>query len=184
MSNQARISSIDALEAFRAELINYTEKARVALEDMTGEARRTRTWLDVDRTQHWGGQIKKLTKLLHQAEEELYSANLTNPRASNAMQKMAVARVRHKLDEAEAKMLVVKRWRQVYDNRTSPLLRQLEPMFFRVGQQLPKAVHSLGESIKALQAYAEPARQAPRPAAPAPAEPTPPAAAAPPASQP
>ena len=91
MSDQARISSIDALEAFRAELIHYIEKARVALEDMTGEARRTRTWLDVDRTQHWGALFKKLTKQLHQAEEELYSANLTNPHASNALQKMAVA---------------------------------------------------------------------------------------------
>jgi len=43
MSNQARISSIDALEAFRAGLIRYIEHARVALEDMTGHARRTRT---------------------------------------------------------------------------------------------------------------------------------------------
>jgi hypothetical protein len=167
MSNQARISSIDALEAFRAELIHYIEKARVALEDMTGEARRTRTWLDVDRTQYWAAQIKKLTKQLHQAEEELYSANLTNPQASNALQKMAVARAQRKLDEATAKMRVTKHWRQIYDNRTGPLLRQLEPMFFRVGQHLPKAVHSLGESIKLLQAYAESSRpsqaQAPPP---------------------
>ena len=168
MSNQARISSIDALEAFRAELIHYIEKARVALEDMTGEARRTRTWLDVDRSQHWAGQLKRLTKLLHQAEEELYSANLSNPLAANDLQKMAVVRVRRKLDEAEAKMRVIKHWRQIYDNRTSPLLRQLEPMFFRVGQQLPKAVHSLGETIKTLQAYAETHRPAQRQAAPPP----------------
>ena len=179
MSDQARISSIDALEAFRAELIHYIEKARVALEDMTGEARRTRTWLDVDRTQHWGALFKKLTKQLHQAEEELYSANLTNPHASNALQKMAVARARHKLDEAEAKMRVIKGWRQVYDNRTGPLLRQLEPMFFRVGQQLPKAVHSLGESIKILQAYAEASRPSLRPAAPPPAPESPTEEAAP-----
>ena len=179
MSNQARISSIDALESFRAELLRYIDKARVALDDMTGEARRTQTWLDVDRTQHWSGQIKKLTKLLHQAEEELYSANLTNPKASNTLQKMAVAKVRQKLDVAEAKMRVIKHWRQIYDNRTSPLLRQLEPMFFRIGQQLPKAVHSLGESIKALQAYAEAGPQAQRQAAPAPEVPSPAAPAVP-----
>lgn len=173
MSNQARISSIDALEAFRGELIHYIEKARVALEDMTGEARRTRTWLDVDRTQYWGGQLKKLTKQLDQAQEELYSANLISPLASNALQKMAVARARRKLEEADVKMRVIKHWRQVYDNRTGPLLHQLEPLFFHVGQQLPKAVHSLGESIKSLQAYAEASRPAQRPAAP-PAAPDPP----------
>lgn len=179
MSNQARITSIDALEAFRAELIQYIEKARVALEDMSGEARRTRTWLDVDRTQYWTAQFKKLTKQLHQAEEELYSANLTSPHASNALQKMAVARARARLEQAEAKMRVVKHWRQIYDNRTSPLLRQLEPMYFRVGQLLPKAVHSLGESIKVLQAYAESNRPAQRQSAPAPAS-EPPAGGPPP----
>ena len=182
MSNQARISSIDALEGFRSELIRYIEHARVALEDMTGDARRTRSWLDVDRTQHWAGTIKKLTKMLHQAEEELYSANLTSPQASNAIQKMAVVKIRRKLEEAEAKMHVLKRWRQVYDNRTAPLLHQLEPMFDQVSQRLPKAVHTLSETIKILQAYAESGRpaQPKAPAAepvapPAPPAPTPPA---------
>ncbi|MCX6878956.1 MAG: hypothetical protein NTW21_34870 [Verrucomicrobia bacterium] len=67
MSNQARISSINALEAFRVELIQSLENARVALEDMTGEARRTRAWLDVERTRHWGARLRKLATQLHQA---------------------------------------------------------------------------------------------------------------------
>lgn len=162
MSTQARITSVEALESFRAELIRYIETARVALEDMTGDARRTRTWLDFDRTQHWTGMHKRALKLLHQAEEELYSANLTNPHASNAIQKLSVARAQRKVDEIEAKLHVIKRWRQVYDNRTGPLVQQLEPMFAQVGQQLPKAVHTLGELIKALQQYAE--KSAPPPA--------------------
>ena len=59
-----------------------------------------------------------------------------------------------------------KKWRQTFENRATPLLRQLDPMFYLVGQQLPKGVHSLGESIKALQDYAEknpPAKPAPSP---------------------
>jgi hypothetical protein len=155
MSDQVKISSIDALEAFRADLIQYIAKARVALEDMEGDVRRTQTWLDTDRAQHWAGQTKLWMKNLHQAEQELYSANLTNPQASNAFQKMAVHKARRQLDEAEEKMRVVKKWRQTFETRATPLLRQLDPMFHLVGQQLPKGVHSLGESIKALQAYAE-----------------------------
>ncbi len=155
MSDQVKVSSIHALEAFRADLIQYIAKARVALEDMEGDVRRTQTWLDTDRVQHWNGQIKQWTKNLHQAEQELYSANLTNPKASNAFQKMNVLKARRKLEEAEAKMLVVKKWRQTFENRSSPLLRQLDPTFHLVGQVLPKGVYSLGESIKALQGYAE-----------------------------
>jgi len=155
MSEQAKISSIDALEAFRADLIQYIAKARVALEDMEGDVRRTQTWLDIDRRQHWERELKLWMKNLHQAEQELYSANLTSPQASNAFQKMAVLKARRKVEEAEQKLRVVKKWRETFDNRATPLLRQLDPMFHLVGQQLPKGVHSLGESIKALQAYAE-----------------------------
>lgn len=158
---QVRVSSIDALEAFRADLIQYISKARTALEDVEGEVRRTQTWLDVDRVQHWGRQIKLWTKNLEIAQQELYSANLTNPQASNAFQRMAVAKAKRKLEEAEAKMLVLKKWRQHFENRSTPLLRQLDPMFQLVGQELPKGVYSLGEAIKALQAYAE--KHAPAP---------------------
>lgn len=155
MSDQVKISSIDALEAFRADLIQYIAKARVALEDMEGDVRRTQTWLDTDRAQHWARQMKLWTKHLHQAEQELYSANLTSPQASNAFQKMAVVKARRKVEEAEEKIRRVKKWRQTFENRATPLLRQLDPLFYLVGQQLPKGVHSLGESIKALQDYAE-----------------------------
>ncbi len=155
MSDQVKISSIDALESFRTDLIQYISKARVALEDMEGDVRRTQTWLDTDRAQHWAGQVKLGMKQLHQAEQELYSANLTSPQASNAFQKMAVLKARRKLQEAEEKSLVVKKWRQTFENRATPLLRQLGPIFDLVGQKLPMGVHSLGESIKALQAYAE-----------------------------
>ena len=88
-------------------------------------------------------------------KQELYSANLTSPQASNAFQKMAVLKAKRKVEEAEGKLLAVKKWRQTFENRSTPLLRQLGPLFELIGQKLPLGVHSLGESIKALQDYAE-----------------------------
>lgn len=155
MADQVKVSSIDALEAFRADLIQYVEKARVALEDAESEVRRTRTWLDVDRTGYWSAQMKQRVKQLEQAEADLYNATITRPKESHSFYKMAVTKARRRVEEAEEKILVLKKWRQAFDNRATPLLRQLDPMFFMVGQQLPKGIHSLGESIKALQAYAE-----------------------------
>jgi hypothetical protein len=154
MAEQANVSSIDALEAFRADLIQFIEKARVALEDAEGAVRRTRSWLDDDRSGYWSRQWKQRSKQLEQAEAELYSVNLTSPGESHAFQKMAVLKARRQLEEAEEKLRVLKQWRQTFDNRTTPLLRQLDPAFFLVGTQLPKGVHSLAEAIKALQAYA------------------------------
>jgi hypothetical protein len=128
----------------------------------------------VDRKQHWERELKIGMKKLHQAEQELYSANLTSPRASNAFQKMAVLKARRQVEQAEAKILVVKKWRRSFESRVTPLLSQLDPMFHLVGQHLPKGVHSLGESIKALQAYAEktaPVNPAPTPQPPEGGEP-------------
>lgn len=164
MAEHANVSSIDALEAFRADLIQYVEKARVALEDAEGEVRRTRSWLDVDRTGHWGRQLKQSAKQLEQAEAELYNVTLTSPQESHAFQKMAVLKARRKVEEAEEKLRVLKKWRQTFDNRVTPLLRQLDPMFFQIGRNLPKGIHTLNESIKALQAYAE-RMPSPKPAA-------------------
>lgn len=158
MSDQARISSIDSLERFRGQLIQYIGHAGSALEDMVGEVRRTRTWLDTDRVQHWGSQFRKCKKRLEQAEQELYSATLTDPKASHALQKMAVLKAERAMAEVEGKLRALKQWRLQFDQRTEPLLRQLDRMFSHLGNQLPKGVRSLGESIKALQDYADSSR--------------------------
>jgi hypothetical protein len=172
MSEQAKISSIDALEAFRSDLIQYMEKARVALEDAEGEVRRTRTWLDVDRAGYWTRQLKQRTQRLDQAEAELYNINLTSPRDSHTVQKMAVARAQRDIHEAEEKLRKLKHWSQTFDNRVTPLLRQMDPMLFIVGQHLPKGMHALTDMIRALQAYAEkiPNAQPPKLAAESPTE--------------
>ncbi|MFD0892684.1 hypothetical protein KBB96_14770 [Luteolibacter ambystomatis] len=155
MSDQTRISSIEALESFRGDLIRYINQARSALEEMVGDVRRTRTWLDTDRIQHWGMQVKRHTKKLEQAEQELYSATLTDPKGSHALQKMNVMKCKRLVEEAEARLRVIQQWRKQFDNRAEPLVRQLDRMFGLLGQQLPRGVVSLGETIKALQAYAE-----------------------------
>lgn len=164
--NQARITSIDALEAFRGDLIRYMERARQALDEATGEVRRTRGWLDVDRRVHWEGEVRRRTKLLEQAEQELYSASLATIKESNAPLKLAVLKARRQLEEAAQKSRVLKQWRQNFDNRAGFLMRQLDPMEFKVRQELPKAVVSLTEAIKALQDYAQARRPARGPAAP------------------
>ena len=155
MAEHANISSIDALDAFRGDLIQYIEKARVALEDAEGEVRRTRSWLEGDRNGFWRRQLKHRIQLLQQAEAELYNVTLTSPRDSHSVQKMAVARAKRAVDEAEEKLRILKHWCQTFDNRVTPILRQLDPMFYLVSQSLPKGVHSLTEMIKSLQNYAE-----------------------------
>lgn len=155
MADQAKVSSIDALEAFRADLIRFVENARAALEDAEGEVRRTKIWLDGDRTAHWTRQMKLRIKQLDQAEADSHNAHITRPDESHVSLKLAMVRAKRRVVEAEEKLRVLKHWRLHFDNRATPLVRRLSPAFFMVCKHLPEGIHALDETIKALQAYAE-----------------------------
>ena len=99
MADQAKVTSIDALESFRATLVRYLERARRSLDDVGGEVRRTRTWLDGDRRMHWDQQAKIRARKLAQAEQELYSVRLTDTHGVHALQKMMVLKARRAFDE-------------------------------------------------------------------------------------
>jgi vacuolar-type H+-ATPase subunit E/Vma4 len=166
MEGQARVGSIDALEAFRAALIRYTERSRRALDDVTGEVKRTRGWLETEQRQKWENEYRRRARALEQAEQELFSARLSTMRNDKSAQQMAVNKARRALVEAEQKLAVIKRWRQAYDARVEALSKQLESLHDTLSRQMPKGVVSLTNSIRLLQDYAE-TMNAPKPAPPA-----------------
>jgi polyhydroxyalkanoate synthesis regulator phasin len=170
MEGQARVGSIDALEAFRAALIRYTERAKRALDDVTGEVKRTRGWLETEQRQKWENEYRRRARALEQAEQELFSARMSAMKNDKSAQQMAVNKARRALLEAEQKLAVIKRWRQAYDARVEALSKQLEGLHDTLSRQMPKGVVSLTNSIRLLQDYAE-TMSASKPAAPAAAEP-------------
>jgi len=155
MDSQARVGSIESLEGFRAALIRYTERARRALDDVTGEVKRTRGWLEVEQRQKWEGEYRRRARLLEQAEQELYSARMSSLRDDKTAQQMNVNKARRALAEAEEKLNVLKRWRQAFDSRIEVLAKQLESLHETLSRQMPKGVVSLSNSIRLLQDYAE-----------------------------
>ena len=153
MSTPARITSTDELEAFRGALLEFISKARKALDDATSETRRTREWLAHDRVRHWQHRMKVLEKQVEQAEQELYSVRLTAPHDNHATHRMTLIKARRAHAEATEKARKSRFWRQQFDHKAEAIMAQLAPLQHQVDQALPKAVHCLGESIKAIQAY-------------------------------
>jgi hypothetical protein len=68
---------------------------------------------------------------------------------------MVVQRARRALEDAEAKLKLVKQWSRDFDNRADPLTRQLESLQTVLCQDMVQAVVWLAQVIRALQAYAE-----------------------------
>jgi len=52
MGNQAKVTSTEALDAFRSNLIVFRAKAKKSVDEVTDEVRRTRGWLQLDQKMH------------------------------------------------------------------------------------------------------------------------------------
>jgi hypothetical protein len=152
---QAKVRSVDAIEAFRSQLILFLSKAKPALEEVTGEVTRTRLWVENDQKSYWQREMKKRKQKLDQAQSELFSARLSRIEKPSAAQQMAVHRAQGAIREAEEKLRVLKKWERELEARTEPMVKLVEQLHGYLTTDMGKAVALLGEIVKTLQAYAE-----------------------------
>jgi hypothetical protein len=167
----ARITSLDALESFRAALIVFLTTGRRSADEVIEQVRRIRIWLQGEQRLHWEFQIRKRQKLLDSAIQELFSARLSGIAASTTAKEQAVRKAKAAVAEAEQKLRNVKRWSRDYDHLVEPLVKRLEGLRYYLDYELPKGVHFLSEAQKTLEAYAT---NLPAPAPPAPSTAPPP----------
>ena len=154
MPESARVSSIEAIAAFRARLLVFLTKSRPALEEVSGEIMRTRLWLQNDQRIHWEGQIRQRAKKLETAQHELYSARLARIREVTTAEQSAVNKTRRALDEAEEKLRTLKRWNRDFDSQVEPLVKQVDKLQTFLVHDLTKAGVHLAQILKSLDAYA------------------------------
>ena len=163
MSNQAKVTSIEALESFRAALIVFLTKARRSLDDSNEEVRRMRQWLQHDQRTHWEGEFRRRTKQLEQLKQELMSARLgadAHQQSALMARQMAVAKAQREIAEVEGKLRKLKGWGQNYDTMTDPIVKRMDKLRQTL-DDLPKAIAYLTAVQKALNAYADSAGSAP-----------------------
>jgi chromosome segregation ATPase len=169
MPVQAKVTSIDALEAFRATLLVYVTKARPALEEVSADVIRLRGWMEGQQRNHWENEMRKRTRTLQEAQAALFSSKLSNLRKESAAEINAVHRARRSLDEANHKLRVIKQWTREFESRVDPLVKQTEKLQTFLANDLIKAAAYLAEAVKTLDAYAGvspvPGLAAPPPAA-------------------
>lgn len=153
MAENAHITSIDAIAAFRAALIVFLGKARPLLEETSGEILRMRQWLENDQRRHWETQNRLRGRKLEQARAELFNATLSKLQDASSLHYMAVQRAERALRESEAKLGVVKKWSRDLEERTSPLVKQTEQFQTFLVTDMARAIAYLDQVIRALEAY-------------------------------
>jgi hypothetical protein len=155
MPEKAQVTSIEALELFRLNLIVYISKARPALEEVSADLLRTRMWLQSDQRLHWEGQFRRREKELQQAQQAFSSARMSSFRPDKSTEQNAVRKAKRALEEVELKLKILKQWNREFDNRVDPLAKQLEKLHTVLSVDMVRATAYLSQAIDTLAAYAE-----------------------------
>ena len=165
MPQKAHVTSLDALEAFRSNLVVYVSQARPALDEASAEVLLTRLWLENEQRLHWENQIRRRTKELEQAQQALFSARLGALSKETALDQLVVHRAKQSLAEADQKLRMVKKWDREFDGRVQPLVKQIEKLHTVLSNDMVKAIAYLTQAINTLAAYNERSPQGSEPGA-------------------
>lgn len=155
MADQAQVTSVDAIEAFRTALVIYLSKVKPAVEQVTAEMMRTRIWVQTTQRQHWENQLRLRRRKLEEAKEALFNARISQFQQSTLLETMAVQRAQKAVEEAEGKLAMIKKWSRDIESRADPLTKQVEQFHGYLITDLPMAIALLAEIVKTLDAYAE-----------------------------
>jgi chromosome segregation ATPase len=155
MATRANVTSVEAIEAFRSNLIVYSSKARPTLEEVSADVSQIRMWLESDVRIRWQNEVKRRFKKLEEAQNALFSAEISNLRDATTAERLAVNKAKRALEEAEEKLKLVKKWEREFSHRVEPLAKQLEKLHTVLSNTVPEAISHLTEIARALHAYAE-----------------------------
>src|ERR1035438_6483789 len=125
---QAKITSVEAIESFRADLVVYLAQMKPVLDEATSEVLHTRSWLEDDRRRFWQQEMRARSRKLEDAKQELFTASISRMGEATSFQQMAVQRAQRAVREVEEKLTVIKKWDRDLDNQTSPLSKHRQEL--------------------------------------------------------
>ena len=155
MADKAQVGSVEALESFRSNLINYVSKARPTLEGASADAVRCRLWLQNEQRLHLENLVRRRGRELETAQQALSGARMASQSKDTTPEQNAVRRARQNLEAADGKLRTLKKWNREFDSRVGPLVKELEKLHTLLANDMPKGVIYLTQAINTLAAYAE-----------------------------
>jgi hypothetical protein len=155
VADRANVTSVEALENFRANLLVYIDKVGITLDEIDDAVKRMRVWVQTEQPEFWRKEIKRLTRALEDAEQALFSSRLSASREPSAQERLNVNKLRRALRNADEKLKVTKKWARNYDSIVEPMAKKLDLVRFMTTQRLPQGTQFLHQAAEALHAYAE-----------------------------
>jgi predicted nucleic acid-binding Zn-ribbon protein len=155
MAAQAQVTSVEALEHFRSDVILFLSQMQPVIDEIGGEVMRVRLWLQGEQKVFWETELRKRRRKLEEAQAELFNARLSLMQDSTILPQMSLQKAQRAVTEAEQKIVALKKWSRDLEKIAEPLLKQVEQLRGFLTADLNRAVIELAEIIRKLDEYAK-----------------------------
>ncbi|OGV68805.1 MAG: hypothetical protein A3K19_02470 [Lentisphaerae bacterium RIFOXYB12_FULL_65_16] len=153
MADRVKVQSLDALREFRTQVCLFTIRAHTALDEIAGETRGMRPWLQEDRFPFWRGQVRDRLRRVADARAALNRSRLSTTKRSHLEEEQEVTAALAALRDAEDKVRVVRTWAKKYESASQPLVGRMYALSHVIEQEMPKAMALLDGLIASLETY-------------------------------
>lgn len=153
--SRAHITSIEALERFRATLADFAGDARNALCAVDGDIRRMEGWLQ-EQGKHWQREIRKRQEDVNRAKIELAARKYQNRDGhgrGSTEPEIALKKALVRLEEAETKLANCKRWAPELQRAVHEYHGPARMLSGVLDTEVVNALALLANKLAALEAY-------------------------------
>ena len=157
MSTQADIKSIDTLSLVKLAMITYAHDSSQALAEIEIEGQRGIDWITVDRAAFWKAEMRRAADGVNQAIKDLEHCRTYKKVGDNAPacaeEKKNLEKARKKLQRAEEKLELVKRWTPVVLQQFRETCIRLVRFREIIDVDCPRAIARIEQMLTALENY-------------------------------
>ncbi len=151
MAERARVTSVDEIRKFRHAMGNFMDDMRSALLLVRSDMVRTQNWIEYDQLRHWESTVKKRTKQLSQARNDLNRKELTSDRSTD--ERRALDRAKHQLEDSKRKLRTVRKWAKWLPGELDKLTGVMQQLNGVIERDSPAAMSTLDQISKSIQSY-------------------------------
>ena len=157
MGSSAHVKSFEAIEQFRAGLCLFGDEVGQALATIRADVQRFLQWLEHEQLSHWQYEIRVREERVAEAKGDLHrclSATIDPRRTPSCLQEKKVLQAaKRSLDDAQQKLVAVRRWIPIVRQATFDYYMRAEPLASAIAGDLPRASVFLDRSLERLEAY-------------------------------
>lgn len=158
MARSAKLTSIDAVQEMAIALGTFGDEAMAALDELDINVRRAIEWIDQDRKNFWGHEVRRGAERLSEARVELEKA-LTYRKTADYTpacreERAILDKAKRRLQTAEEKNRLLPHWSHKISHAAQELYGRESQLASWLHGDLPKAISILEQMTLALERYA------------------------------